>query len=169
MRRQKRSVEEFTAFVKSNGDVFWHICKDFSFSTPWDAEDAYQEILSSLWQSWHQAPGSSKRRKAWACRVAYSTLLHIKRQYSNQPGRFIPFGQFNPAISTPDYPDESDLYFAQLIGLLPQGQQEVVKAFYDGFSFREIAQMLNISEVAVRQRHSRAIRKLKQLYYEQNI
>ncbi len=168
MHKQESTIIEFTDFVTKNKDLLWHICKDFSFNPVWNTEDAYQEILCSLWTSWDQINDPGKR-KEWACRVAYSTLLNIKRKSNNKKKTTIPASHVPSILDIPDTPDDSQLNFSQLINLLPKNQRDVIKAYFDGFSHCEIAAMLNISEAASRQRHSRAIRKLKQLYYEENI
>ena len=160
---KKTPDKEFVSFIKQNHDKLWHICKGFSLSPAWETEDAFQEVVCALWQNWQQADRYEKS-KGWMMKVAYHTLLNIKRQHANQP-----INQINEnmpcAIS---YPDDSDIIFIQMTELLPKKLRDVVVARWQGFDYYEISRMLGITVISARQRHYRGIKKIRELY-EKNI
>ena len=56
----------------------------------------------------------------------------------------------------------------QLIEALPEESSVVIRAFLDGFSYKEIAEMTNSSVGAVAMRIARLKRKLKKMYEREN-
>ncbi len=80
-------------------------------------------------------------------KVAYHTLLNIKRQHENQP-----INQINEnmpcAIS---YPDDSDIIFIQMTELIPKKLRNVVVARWQEFDYNGVSWMLGISVVSARQ------------------
>ena len=106
---------------------------------------------------------SKDRRHAWMFRVAYHTLLNIKRS-NNIPT--VPLSQslINESMGGEVSIDDFDLSFSQMLSSLSRNDQIIIIAVWKGFSFAEIASMLGISTPAARKRHYRALKKLKKLY-----
>ena len=72
-----------------------------------------------------------------------------------------------------DQPDEeasndNQWQLQQLIDVLPENSMVVIRAFLDGFSYREIAEMTSSSVGAVAMRIARLKRKLKTMYEREN-
>jgi RNA polymerase sigma factor (sigma-70 family) len=155
--------KEFADFVRQHRKQLWHIAKGFSLSPAWEPEDAFQEILCSLWQNWKQGD-RFERSKGWMLKVAYHTLLNIKRRQNANPivTTTRDFAGTPDAVTTQF--DDSDIAFLQMVDQLSPRLREVVIARWQGFDYAEIARMLGISELSARQRHSRGINKIRLLY-----
>ena len=64
--------------------------------------------------------------------------------------------------------NESYQQLQQLIEALPEESGVVIRAFLDGFSYKEIAEMTNSSVGAVAMRIARLQRKLRKMYEREN-
>ena len=125
---------------------------------PDDAADAAQEAFTELFLRWH----SVRCPRPWLRQVAFRAFLH-------QPVR----GTV-PLDDTPDLPDaarEGDRFdfrdeaqvVLDLLDLLPTTQRAVLALHYDQFPTRDIAQILGLTQAAVRKNLERARATLKQL------
>ena len=101
-------------------------------------------------------------------KVAYHTLLNIKRRQNANPivTTTRDFAGTPDAVTTQF--DDSDIAFLQMVDQLSPRLREVVIARWQGFDYAEIARMLGISELSARQRQSRGINKIRQLYEKDN-
>ena len=39
----------FYEFVERHKDMLWHVCSDYSLGQAWQIDDAFQEVLCSIW------------------------------------------------------------------------------------------------------------------------
>lgn len=128
-----------------------------------DAEDVCQESFLRLLNYPGDFP-ADEDCKRWLIRVAVNlskNLLKYRRTHG-EPMEFSAKAAEIPAASTA----ESELL--PLIKSLPSEYGMVIHLFYyEGYSAKEIAQMLNISVTAVTSRLSRGRRRLKQLLTEE--
>ena len=70
--------QDFEGLVFANKKKLWNLCSSFTLGAAWETDDAFQEVLCALWRNWDQLKRED-RRHAWMFRVAYHTLLNIKR------------------------------------------------------------------------------------------
>ena len=154
--------QDFEGLVFANKKKLWNLCSSFTLGAAWETDDAFQEVLCALWRNWDQLKRED-RRQAWMFRVAYHTLLNIKRS-NNIPT--VPLSQclINESMGGEVSIDDFDLSFSQMLSSLSRNDQIFIIAVWKGFSFAEIASMLGISIPAARKRHYRALKKLKKLY-----
>ena len=118
---------------------------------------AYKNILKT---------DSELSLRAWLYRIAENNARqHYRRKKLIS---FIPFsGMKKVETSTSDYADEAERYMAIKEALLkvPQKQRVcMVLHFVEGFRYREIAEILGISEEAVRKRVARGSREFRKMY-----
>jgi RNA polymerase sigma-70 factor (ECF subfamily) len=146
--------------------MLWHICSDYSIGKAWKTEDCMQEVLISLWRSFGNFEGRSSE-KTWVWRVATNTMLMLRRKDVRSPQT-----ESIEMVSVDDKVDEpsNDSYqqLQQLIDTLPEENGTIIRAFLDGFSYKEIADMTGSSVGAVAMRIARTKRKLKQMYEKEN-
>jgi len=154
--------KEFHRLMTQNKDLLWFVCNDYNLGPAWEVDDAFQEILVSLWRDF----GSIRRReseRAWVYRVATNTMLGICRRKDNRP-KTAPPCTGESTDNGSGYREEDYEYLRQLIDLLDEADRRVLRMQLDGFKSHEIASSLGISRSAVYHRLSRAINKLKRLY-----
>jgi RNA polymerase sigma-70 factor (ECF subfamily) len=120
----------------------------------------------NLWRSYKSFEGRSSE-KTWVWRVATNTMLMLRRKDVRSP-------QTEPieteSVDTKDEEPNNDSYqqLQQLIETLPEESGVVIRAFLDGFSYKEIAEMTNNSVGAIAMRIARLKRALKKMYEREN-
>ena len=117
---------------------------------PADQDDLFQEVLLQVWLSMPNFRDDSKPT-TWLYRVALNTALAWKRSEKKRRHR-----QSLPSISDVAAPDVSsaeaernDRLVDQLYGAiraLQPAKRALVVLFLDGFTYREIAEVVGISE-----------------------
>ena len=164
--KAETSQAEFNALVLRHKTMLWHICSDYSLGRAWNIEDCMQEVLISLWRSFGAFEGRSSE-KTWVWRVATNTMLMLRRKDVRSPQT-----ESIDTVSMDDKDDgssnESYQQLQQLIDALPEESGTTIRAFLDGFSYKEIADMTGSSVGAVAMRIARTKRRLKQMYEKEN-
>lgn len=156
----------FKELVLRHKAMIWHICSDYNVGSTWTIEDRFQEVLISLWRSFETFEGRSSE-KTWVWRVATNTMLMLKRKDIRSP-------QTEPieteGVGKKHNESNNDNYqqLQQLIETLPDDSGIVIRAFLDGFSYKEIAEMTGSSVGAVAMRIARTKRRLKTMYEREN-
>ena len=160
------SQADFKALVLRHKAMIWHICSNYSIGSAWNIEDCMQEVMINLWRSF----GTFEKRsseKTWVWRIATNTMLMLRRKDVRSPQ--------TESIETVDVEDKADRsgderyqQLQQLINTLPEESSIIIRAFLDGFSYKEIAEMTDSTVGAVSMRIARTKRKLKTLYEKEN-
>ena len=163
---KKSNEADFNAMLLRNKAMIWHVCSDYNLGQDWSIEDRVQEVLVSLWRSFKTFEGRSSE-KTWVWRVATNTMLMLRRKSDRTPATETL--EQKKDIDTIAEGDDGDYQqLLQLIDALPEKDGTVVRAFLDGFSYKEIAAMTNSTVGAVAMRIARTKRHLKQLYEKEN-
>ena len=157
---------DFNALVLRHKAMIWHICSDYNIGKAWKTEDCMQEVLVNLWRSFRTFEGRSSE-KTWVWRVATNTMLMLRRKDIRSPQT-----ESIETVSLDEKDDEpsneSYQQLQQLIDSLPEESGTIIRAFLDGFSYKEIADMTGNSVGAVAMRIVRIKRRLKQMYEREN-
>ena len=166
----KSSVEtfqaDFNALILRHKAMIWHICSDYNIGKAWNTEDCVQEVLVSLWRSFGAFEGRSSE-KTWVWRVATNTMLMLRRKDVRSPQtESIETVSMSEKDEEPS--NESYQQLQQLIDALPEESGTIIRAFLDGFSYKEIADMTGSSVGAVAMRIARTKLRLKQMYEKEN-
>ncbi len=115
-----------------------------------DQDDLFQEIVLQVWLS---LPSFRKEAKptTWLYRVALNTALAWKRGETKRRGRQSPLSLAHPTAQAAMPADEArdgdlveQLYTA--IRALPLVKRALVVLYLDGFTYREIAEVVGVSE-----------------------
>lgn len=110
-----------------------------------DQEDLFQEIALQLWKSVPDYRGAAKA-STWIYRVALYTALAWTRQAANEP-RTETLGELAQTLTiNPAAQDERLDWLYEQIGQLDPIDRSVCLLMFDGFKYREIAELLGISE-----------------------
>ena len=124
--------------------------------------DAYKGIL---------ATGEDLSLKAWLYRIATNNALQHRRR--NKVLSFIPFSWLGDAITgrlkAQEGPLDEKLAIEEALLRIPADQRTpMVLHFVEGFRYREIAELLGISEDAVRKRVARGSKLFRNEYKEES-
>ena len=150
----------FRELVRRQRDLIWQICRTFRLSAAWEVEDAFHEVLSVMWRDYGTFGGRSSER-TWVYRVAFNTLISLKRRIGNQPTEE---ATAHSELATDADGDERRHYLRQLIDTLDERDRTIVMAHLHGFSNIEIARMTGLTAAHVSVRLTRIKQKLRKLY-----
>ena len=164
--QNEKSVDQFNALVLRHKAMLWHVCSDYNLGKAWNTEDCMQEVMASLWRSFETFEGRSSE-KTWVWRVATNTMLQLRRK-DLRSLQTEPIDPSDESLADTEPHDDHYQHLLQLIDALPEKEGTVIRAFLDGFSYKEIADMTGGTLGAVAMRIARTKRKLKQLYEQEN-
>ena len=139
------------ALMDSYGNLLWRT-GIMMLGEPQDVQDMIQEVLLKYMQKrpvFHDAePG-----KAWLLRVAVNLCRDMLRLRSRR--RYFPIDELEPeAVGSTDAESREIL---EEIAMLPQKWKSVLLLHYiEGYSLKEISEILDVSENAVKKRMQRA-------------
>jgi len=140
-RTQKQIFDEW---ISQHKGILFKITRAYAFNLP-DQEDLFQEISLQVWQSIPEFRGESKP-STWIYRVALFTASVWARKERKQPPTES-LTDVEHILSIPDQPRDERLdWFYEQIGQLDPIDRSVCLLFLEGFSYKEIAGMLGISE-----------------------
>lgn len=126
-----------------------------------DAEDVVQNTFLKLLNNHNDFTDDDHARK-WLIRVAINECNTLWRSPWKKHTTSLDELSTEPTFSSPD---KSELYYAVME--LPAKYRQIVHLYYfEGYSVREIAELLNLSETAVQTRLLRARKQLKDLLKE---
>ena len=126
-----------------------------------DAEDVVQNTFVKLWQKDEPFENEEHLRK-WLIRVAVNECNSLWRSAWKRHTAYLEEMTHEPVFSTPE---RSNLYFA--VQELPLKYRQVVHLYYfEEYSTKEIADIMELSNTAVQTRLLRARQKLKEILKE---
>ena len=157
---------EFNALILRHKAMIWHICSDYRLGSAWNIEDCVQEVIVNLWRSFKSFEGRSSE-KTWVWRVATNTMLMLRRKDVRSP-QTEPIETENEDTKDDEPSNDSYQQLQQLIETLPEESGVVIRAFLDGFSYKEIAEMTDSTVGAIAMRIARLKRTLKKMYDREN-
>ncbi len=147
---------EYNRITKLYLDVVYrtalNCCKN-----PYDAEDVVQNTFMKLLE-YQQTFQDDEHIRKWLIRVAVNESHSLWRSFWKR--KITPLDEITAA---PEFsiPENSELFYA--VQKLPPRYRETIHLYYyEGYSVREISDLLRISEGAIRTRLMRARSKLKQ-------
>ncbi len=146
--------EQLGQMIIQSEDTLYHIAKTLLYNDA-DCADAIQEAIVKAFAGLHRLQKDAYA-KTWLIRIlmneCYAIMRREKRVVSLED-----YQQEEAAAETEDY---SDLYEA--LRQLPEESRICVTLYYlEGYSVRETAKLLDITESAVKNRLARARAKLR--------
>jgi len=134
----------FRRWLTEHAGLMWKVVRAFT-ATPEDAQDLLQEILLQLWTSLPAFRGEA-RASTWIYRVSFNTALVWKRDEKRRRTKHEAFFNLNlvPDASSPD--DELIEHLYAAIHQLPKLDASLALMQLDGLSYREMSEVLGISE-----------------------
>lgn len=134
-----------------------------------EAEDITQNVFLKIWNAisnWDEAHTSPL---SFFFTVARNTLIDHFRKNSHKEivsnEIILKFAEENGSSDKETTDSETKEKLLIAIRQLSADQQEIITLFYtNDLSYKEISEIINKKEDAIRQIHSRAIKKLRQIY-----
>lgn len=161
----------FLALLDAHRALLCKVCRVYA-RTEADREDLHQEILAQLWRALPRFRGEASET-TWLYRVALNTAISYYRR-SRTRRQYVPDDEATPETwqATCPGPDEAlaererldRLYGA--IGRLSDAEKALVVLYLEDRSYREMADVLGLSESNVGVRLHRIKKKLATLLRE---
>jgi len=137
--------KEFIALISQHQGILQKICNLYFYRSPYK-EDYYQEMLIRLWKA-YPSFGNQSKFSTWLYRVALNTAIDLIRKQSLQP-RHTELSKSEYNIATSETNTESDqkdkLY--QAINQLSDIEKAIIVLHLEEHSYREIGEIIGISE-----------------------
>ena len=140
----------FRRWLADHAGLMWKVARAFA-AAPEDQRDLLQEIALQLWKSLPSFRGEAKE-STWIYRVAFNTALVGKRVETRRHARHEKFVELNSAtaMSPEDSPATRDEELVRLlyeaIRKLPKLDASLALMHLDGLSYREMSEVLGITE-----------------------
>lgn len=158
--------QQFREWIDKYKAILIRIVRSFAVQAS-DQDDLFQEILMQLWRSVPKFKGQSQE-STWIYRVAFNTALGWKRS-GRRKNRNL---QLLSPEQTPDTGEKRDSQFGgqqtieqlyQAIHSLPIVDATLVLLALDGLPYKQMAEVLGITEASVGTRLNRVKAKLAEL------
>lgn len=138
----------FLSALKENQDKLYGICSIYSDSNE-DSKDLFQEVLVHIWKSMSSFKNNSSIG-TWMFRIALNVCLRFKSKYTKNQNRFIRLDSITISNLGSVVADESDIekLFAlrNCVKKLNEGDKAIVALYLEGLAYREISDILGLSE-----------------------
>ncbi len=149
--------EEFIQLIQECEPMIHKVCYLYADESD-DRKDLFQEIVMQVWIAIPKFKGLSKQ-STWLYRIALNTALaHQKKRK-----RFEFWKKESPReniFTEPEYHEEIKVFY-KMITILPALEKALVLLYLEDYSYKEIAEVIGISESNVGTRLSRIKEKLK--------
>ena len=134
----------FDQWLSHHKGILFKIVRAFAF-TPHDQDDLFQDISLQLWQSIPDFRGEAKA-STWIYRVAlFSASTWVRKEKKQPPTQ--PLADVEHILTTRTEPANDQLiWLYEQIARFDQIDRSVCILLLDGFSYKEIAAILGISE-----------------------
>jgi len=160
----------FKTWLSQHGGAVLKVARAYTFNTE-DCQDLAQEILLQVWRSLPQFQAEASTA-TWCYRVALNTALGWQRQQHRRQPHHQPILEVSDLSATGLESAEQivqretveRLYVA--IRKLPKNEAALVLLYLDDLSYRQMAEVLGISEGNVGVKLNRAKRALGELLKE---
>ncbi|MDO4274281.1 MAG: sigma-70 family RNA polymerase sigma factor [Eubacteriales bacterium] len=147
--------DRFIAEVRASEAMLYHVSKSI-LKNDADCADAVQEALLKGYEKLHTLK-NEEFFKTWMTRI----LIHESYKILKKNKNIVPFEEYMESAKLWEEGRYSQLYLAVLN--LPQELRVLVTLYYlEGFSQKEISEILNIREGTIKSRLSRARKMLKE-------
>lgn len=155
-----KNKEQFIEAIQKNSGII-HKAASLYTSNPQDKEDLTQEIIYQLWKSFDSFKNNSSI-STWMYRVAMNVSIYYLKQSKKSPAT-IPINQEILTIRSSINNDDQERWrkIHQQINNLNLLEKGIIMLYLEGKSYKEIAEIIGISETNVGSKLMRIKVKLK--------
>lgn len=158
----KLSEQEFLALITQHKGILYKVSRMY-FDKLEDQQDLFQEIILQLWKSLDSFKGNSQF-SSWMYRVALNTAIVFFKKEKRKPDRYN--AKIFEPIAYEAYDTDKDqqlVHFYKAVKELNKIEKALILQYIEGFSGKEIARNLGLSEVNVRVKTNRIKSKLQEI------
>lgn len=151
--------EDFLTLLDEHQDILHSICRMYTNNSI-DHEDLFQEMMTQLWKGFGNYKGDAKIT-TWIYRVSlYTAISHIKKVMKERETLrgFDPITQESPKTEE----SNEELLFKS-IKMLNKSDRAFILLYLEDKSYKEMAEILGLSESNVGVRLNRIKMKLKNI------
>jgi len=138
----------FLSALKENQDKLYRICSIYSVGNE-DSKDLFQEVLVNIWKSMNSFKNNSSI-DTWMFRIALNVCLRFKSKYTKNQNRFIRLDSMTIANIGSEVEDENSdeklIALRKCVKKLNDGDKAIVALYLEGLAYREISDILGLSE-----------------------
>lgn len=160
-------INNFLNLISDNKGIIYKICNVYANSHE-DRNDLKQEIILQLWKSYHSFKGKSKF-STWMYRIAFNTAVTNIRKSNRHPvieALTVTEEDYSEKEEI-DYLNEDINHLYQAISKLKDVEKAIVMLYLEEKSYKEIGEIIGISEKNVSVKLVRLKQKLKKLMIKQ--
>ncbi len=144
----KGGSDQFQILIESHRGILYKVSKCYC-SNPDDRDDLIQEVIVQLWRSFPTFD-ESKSFSTWMYRIALNVAISNLRTEKVRSKHIVSADdRILEAVDVTANVSETALMLYQLIEQMEPLNRALMLLFLDGFSHREISEVLGISETNV--------------------
>lgn len=152
--------QEFIALIEKHKGLISKVCNMYTVNAE-DRKDLFQDIVVQLWRSYPAFSNASKV-STWMYKIALNvSITHVRKQSRMRRYENLDDEALNLADEQPDVEKAQILHAA--IELLTGVEKAIIVLYMDDCSYKEIAEVIGISESNVGFKLNRIKNKLKEM------
>jgi len=156
------SKKEFIKLIQDYQRLINSLCNIY-FSSEEDRKDTRQDIILQLWRAYPNFRNESKV-STWIYKVALHTILSKnKKEKRRVPTESFSYSDLSN-VAGPVFADDAVQHLQQAINLLHNIDKAIVILYLEGYSHREIAGILHLTETNISTRFSRIKVQLQRIF-----
>jgi RNA polymerase sigma factor (sigma-70 family) len=160
---EKQEEESFLGLINENKGIIYKICNSYC-DNPTDREDLAQEIIYTLWKG-RRTYDPAFKYTTWMYRVALNVAISFYRASALYKKRLLLAGhepEINETASVKADTDDNLSLLQRHIAVLHELDKALIILHFEGNNYKEISEVLGITETNVATRLSRIKERLKQ-------
>jgi len=143
--KESEHKQIFEAWLHKHKGLLFKVVRAYAFTPP-DQEDLFQEVALQLWNSIPNFRGNAAAT-TWIYRVAlYAAIAWTRKEKKHNEGRQLLTRNEHFLVETPKAQDTRLDWLYEQIGRLNEIDRSLTLLLLDGFSYKEMSQILGISE-----------------------
>lgn len=162
--------DKFIQILNENKWVLYKVINTYCYD-PEDKKDLEQEILIQLWKS-IKSYNSNYKMSTWIYKIAMNVSVSFYRSSSNKKANTLSINdsifQVENKIDHADPFEEKRKFLHDFIKQLDVFNKEIMILYLDDYGYKEIAEIVGISESNVGTKINRIKKKLQEYYKKQN-
>lgn len=154
--------KEFLHVINENQGIILKVCRIYC-SDRNDSEDLFQEVVLQLWRAYPAFKGDAKV-STWMYRISLNTAITRLRKINRKPATQ-PLGEEHQSLSDPlvqRLDIEFDHALQAAIKMLDKIDKALVMLYLDEKSYKEMSEIIGISESNIGVKINRIKKKLKE-------
>jgi RNA polymerase sigma-70 factor (ECF subfamily) len=146
MRKERETI--FLNALEENQEKLFRVCSMYSNDHE-DAKDLFQEVLVHVWRSMATFKGNSSL-STWMFRITLNVCLRFKSKHTKNQHRFIRLDSltienFGSEERSGDE-NEKLTSLRKCVKKLNEGDKAIIALYLEGLPYREISNILGVSE-----------------------